>query len=424
MSAIWRPFTQMLTAPERPPLVSKARKALLTLEDGREIIDAISSWWVISHGHCEPEIMRAVKSQAGRLDQVLFANFSHETAELLAKELRSLLPKKLSRVFFSDNGSTSVEAALKTAVQSWAQKGFPEKNRFLAFSHSYHGDTAGAMSVGGPGPFTAPYKPLLFPALIARQGRFSFDEPRLFWEDLERALERERGLVAAVIIEPFIQGAGGMVIWPKEAVERVCRAARAAGAYLIFDEVMTGFGRTGSLFAFEQLDIVPDILCLSKGLTGGALPLALTVSSEEIYESFLSPKKERALLHGHSFTGNPLSCAAALANLRLLKKNRAAIQKKWRGIEAIHRERGKALRESAGFSARFRDVRWKGLVAAAEKKSSSGYGSAFAEEGAKKALERGVFLRPLGGTVYILPPYSITAEELHQSWDALESLFP
>ena len=410
----------MQKAPERPPLVSHAEKALLRLKDGREIIDAISSWWVITHGHCEPEIVQAVQNQAARLDQILFANFTHEAAEALAKEIKSLLPQELQKVFFSDNGSTSVEVALKMAIQSWAQKGHPEKSKFLVFSHSYHGDTAGAMSVSGPGPFTQPYKPMLFSVCLARQGHLSTDDPRLFYEDFERVLERERKRLAAVIIEPFIQGAGGMIIWPKEALERVCRQVKEAGAYLIFDEVMTGFGRTGTLFAFEQLGAIPDILCLSKGLTGGFLPLALTISSKEIYRDFLSSKKEKALLHGHSFTGNPLSCAAALANLRLLKKNRAAIERKWRAIEDIHRERGTALRQSG----RFRDVRWKGLAAAVEKKSALGYGSGFAEEAAKKALARGVFLRPLGDTVYILPPYSITKKDLHKSWDVMESLFP
>ncbi len=411
----------MQTAPEKPPLVRRAKKARLILEGRREAIDAISSWWVITHGHCEPDIVQAVQKQAARLDQVLFANFTHEAGESLAREIKSLLPKQLSKVFFSDNGSTSVEAALKMAVQSWAQSGHPEKSKFLAFSHSYHGDTAGAMSLGGPGPFTKPYRPLLFSAARARQGQASSDDPRLFYEDFERVLERERGRLAAVIIEPLIQGAGGMIIWPKQAVERVCRLTKEAGAYLIFDEVMTGFGRTGSLFGFQQLRAVPDILCLSKGLTGGFLPLALTISSEEIYSSFLSSKKERALLHGHSFTGNPLSCAAALASLRLFKKNRAAIEARWRAIEGIHRERGMALRQKEKRGVR--DVRWKGLAAAVERARASGYGSGFAEMAARQALKQGVFLRPLGGIAYILPPYSITDGELHKCWDVMEGLF-
>ena len=417
MKHIWRPFTQMKLAPERLPRVSRAKKALLTLETGETIIDAVSSWWVITHGHCDPWIVREVQKQAGILDQTLFANFTHAPAENLVKELSSLLPKNLQRLFFSDDGSTAVEVALKAVLQSQRQRGRPERKKILTFQHSYHGDTVGAMSVSGPGVFTKPYRPFLFSVIRAKQGRFSTDSAEVFYRDFERQLERHHKTLAGVIIEPFIQGAGGMILWPKKALNHICRLTQAEGAYVIFDEVMTGFGRTGSLFAFEQLNAVPDILCLAKGLTGGFLPLALTVFNEEIYQSFLSEKKERSLFHGHSFTGNPISCSAAVGNLRKLKKYRASLQKKWKLIESIHRERGSRLKN------RVKDVRWKGVMAALEPETSGkGWSSRRAELWTKKALERGVFLRPLGDVLYTLPPYSISPKELNKVWDVMEEL--
>ena len=419
MSSIWRPFTQMQTADKTLPFVSKGRKALLTLKNGKQIIDAISSWWVITHGHCEPAITKAVQNQANLLDQVLFANFTHEPAQNLVKEISSLLPRQLNRVFFSDNGSTAVEVALKIAVQSWKQRGQVQKTHFLTFRSSYHGDTTGAMSVSGPGIFTSPYKPLLFPVITAKQGRFSSDPPETYYKDFEEKLNQYSDKLAAVIIEPFIQGAGGMIVWPKAALEHIGRLAKQSGLYIIFDEVMTGFGRTGSLFALNQLSFHPDILCLSKGLTGGMLPLALTISTKKIYESFLSTKKERAFFHGHSFTGNPISCAAAVANLQLLRKNRLAIEKKWKRIAHINKERGENLRSKPFV----KDVRLKGLIAAVENRSAKGYTSSLAEVWSKSALKRGVFLRPLGDTIYILPPYSITEQQLHKVWDVIEELF-
>lgn len=408
----------MQTAVKKLPLVSGSKKALLSLSNGEQVIDAISSWWVITHGHCEPTLVKALQKQAEILDQVLFANFIHEPAQNLIKELQFLLPRQLNRVFFSDNGSTSVEVALKMALQSWKQKGEPQRNQFLTFKSSYHGDTTGAMSVSGQGPFTKPYKDMLFSVITAEQAHFSEDEVPTWYRDFEEKLNQHHKRLAGLIIEPFIQGAGGMIVWPKPALEHIGRLAKEAGLYIIFDEVMTGFGRTGSLFAFNQLSFLPDILCLSKGLTGGMLPLALTITTKEIYKNFLSPEKEKAFFHGHSFTGNPLSSATAVANLQLLKKNRASIEKKWRAIATLNRERGEHLRKNTSV----RDVRLKGLVAAVEKRNAKGYTSSLSEHWTQKALKKGVFLRPLGDTVYILPPYSITEQQLHKVWDVIESL--
>ena len=418
MSSIWRPFTQMKLAQKNLPKVSRAQGAHLFLEDKTRVIDAISSWWVITHGHCEPEIIKAIQKQSEKLDQILFANFTHQVAEELVEELLDLLPTCLKKVFFSDNGSTAVEVALKMSLQSWSQKGETQRQKFLSFTHSYHGDTVGAMSVSAPSLFTKPYKPFLFSMEYCKQGHLSTDTSRSFYEDFERKLEKHHKNLAAVIIEPLIQGAGGMVIWPKDALEHICKLTKQAGAYLIFDEVMTGFGRTGTNFALEQLSTPPDLLCLSKGLTGGTLPLALTISTEEIYQDFLSPQKEKALFHGHSFTGNPISCAAALSNLKLLRKKKSALEKKWREIEEIHKERSQSLREHP----LVRDVRYKGLVAALETQNSKGYESLQAEKWMQKALEKGVFLRPLGGILYILPPYCISKEDLHKTWDVIEDL--
>ena len=414
MNQIWRPFTQMQKLRHVPEVV-KTKDSLLYLKNGKTLIDACSSWWVITHGHCQKDIMKALRDCSFEMDQILFANFKHQKAEELVNELAFFLPKKLNRFFFSDNGSTAVESALKIAIQSKAQRGQAEKNQFLSFKSSYHGDTVGAMSVSARNIFNEPYKQLLFPIHSCRQGHFSFDSEEKFYQDFERKLSKHHKKLCALIIEPIIQGAGGMVIWPLPALKRILKLARSAGLYLIFDEIMTGFGRTGSVFAFEQLGITPDLLCLSKGLTGGALPLALTISTHSIYKDFLSSKKEKAFLHGHSFTGNPFSCAAAVASLKLLKKNEHQLLKKWKEIESIHQERIQALKKSP----QIQDKRAKGLIAVVQKKGS--YGSDFAETVSKKALKQGVFLRPLGGTMYILPPYCITKQELHKVWDVIES---
>ena len=416
MNTIWRPFTQMQKAQNVPEII-KTKKSTLFLKNKQKLIDAISSWWLITHGHCETEIVKAVQKRAQDLDQILFANFTHESAEKLIQELAFFLPKHLNKFFFSDNGSTAVEVALKIAIQSFSQKGLKQKKEFLSFKRSYHGDTAGAMSVSARGVFTKAYKDLLFPIHLCSQGELSSDPDKLFYEDFERQIEKHHKKLCAVIIEPLIQGAGGMITWPPSALEKVCQITKSAGLYLIFDEIMTGFGRTGTVFALDQIQTKPDILCLSKGLTGGFLPLALTISSDNIYKDFLSQKKEHALLHGHSFTGNPLSCSAALANLRLLKKNKDQIKKKWKWIEKTNKERLTIFKKHP----KVKDTRAKGLIAVIQTKDN--YESFFSEQIFQLALKQGVFLRPLGGTIYILPPYCITEKELDKVWNVIENLF-
>ncbi|MDE0118508.1 MAG: adenosylmethionine--8-amino-7-oxononanoate transaminase [Bdellovibrionales bacterium] len=412
---IWLPYTQMKKIKELPEAIS-AKGSLIHLKNGKKVIDAISSWWVITLGHCEPSIVKAVQKQAQEMDQVLFANFNHPPAKKLLKELQSILPKKLPYIFFSDNGSTAVESALKMAVQSWKQtKGEAQRNTFISFKNSYHGDTVGAMSVSGRNLFTYPYKKLLFSVVRVKQGTRSSDPVSAYVSDFSEKVKKYHATLAGVIIEPFIQGAGGMIMWPKEALKEICSISKKKGLYLIFDEVMTGFGRTGELFAFQKLGITPDLLCLSKGLTGGFLPLALTVANKTIYDSFLSDEKKLMFFHGHSFTGNPISCVAAAANIKEIKKTKW--KKEWSRIESFHQKKIHSLKGHKNLI----DIRGCGTIAAMEfRVKNQGYSSSFAEEFSKKAFQRGVFLRPLGNIVYILPPYCTSNKELEQTWSAIE----
>ena len=411
---IWLPYTQMKHA-KKPLLAVSAKGSRIYLKSGKSLIDAISSWWVITLGHCDPSIVKAVKQQAEQMDQVLFANFSHPPAQNLLREMQKILPKELKYLFFSDNGSTAVESALKIAVQSRIQKKEPQKNMFISFQNSYHGDTVGAMSLSGRSLFTRPYKKLLFPVIRAKQGTRSCDPVSAYVCDFEQKVKKYQARLTGVLIEPFIQGAGGMIVWPKPALQEIHSISKKMGLYLIFDEVMTGFGRTGELFAFQKAGIVPDLLCLSKGLTGGFLPLALTLARQEIYDSFLSDEKKQMFFHGHSFTGNPLSCSSALANIKKIQDPKW--KKHWRRIEAFHRQKINALKGHRGLA----DARFCGTVAVVEfRVKNRGYGSRFAEEFSARAIQKGVFLRPLGNIVYILPPYCISNKELEQVWSVIE----
>jgi len=411
---IWRPYTQMKGARE-PLRVASARRAVLRLADGREIIDAISSWWVITHGHRTPEIMEAIAEQTRSLDHVIFAEFTHAPAEALVELLVPLLPEGLDKVFFSDNGSTAVEVALKMALQACKQRGEPRRRRFLAFSAGYHGDTAGAMSVSARGPFTAPYGDLLFPVLRADQGRRTGDPLESWVAGFRTQVERHGEELAAVILEPLIQGAGGMVMWPETAVREIVTTCQARGILVIFDEVMTGFGRTGDLFAHTRLGLRPDLLCLSKGLTGGTLPLAVTVATDEVYQAFYSDDRSRMLFHGHSFTANPIACAAAAANLRLIAQ--PGVQRDWHRIGTIHHQRLQSLPHQH----LLRDRRACGVVAAIEFDTEGGYLDGLGPALHHLALDSGVLLRPLGNILYVLPPYSITDEQLHRTWDVMDA---
>ena len=414
-SPVWHPFTQMKGVDSFPKVLS-GKGSYLQLENGDTLIDAISSWWVITHGHCDPAIVEAIAKQAARLDQVIFAGFTHPGAEALAEALIAMTPEPLSKVFFSDDGSTAVEVALKMALQASIQRGHTRRNKFLAFESAYHGDTLGAMSVGDRSVFTGVFEPLMFDVIRARHPSHSSAGPDAFLADFREKLDRYETELAAVIVEPLIQGAGGMIVWPEAAVVEIAKACKARGISLIFDEVMTGFGRTGARFAMEKLAVQPDLVCLSKGLTGGTLPLSVTLASEEIYNAFLSDDRGKTFFHGHSFTANPISCAAALANLNLMKQR--DMPGLWAGIEAIHRDRMKALESHPAIS----DRRICGTVAAVEiKDTTSNYLSPMGPRMYRHALKNGVLLRPLGNVLYIMPPYGTSSEDLHRIWDVFES---
>lgn len=399
MSAVWHPFTQHgLTEPI--PQVERAEGAALYTVDGQRIIDAISSWWVTTHGHCHPRIVQAIRDQAGRLDQLIFAGWTHEPAEQLAAGLTAIMPPELTRVFFSDSGSTCVEVALKMALGFHAHTG-TGRHRILVMQHSYHGDTIGTMSIGARGVFNAPYAPLLFDV-------DTIPFPQGDGANTLQALEIACGKKpAALIVEPLVLGAGGMMMYPPAVLTAMAEVCSAHGVLLIADEVMTGWGRTGTLFACEQAGVSPDILCLAKGLTGGAIPLAATLASANIFESHRSEDRGRMFFHSSSFTANAIACAAANANIAI-----------WREEDVTGRiaRLGQALDEGlAALSsvAGLENPRRIGAIAAVDVavRSETGYLSDVAPRLRAALLADGVLLRPLGNTIYVMPPYCMRAEE-------------
>lgn len=402
---VWHPYTQHATAPAPVP-IARAAGAYLYDATGRAIFDAISSWWVTLHGHAEPAIAEAIARQARQLEQVIFAGFTHEPAACLAAELTARLPSGLTRVFFSDDGSTAVEVALKMALQFWRNRG-ECRPLIAALEHAYHGDTFGAMSASARGVFTAPFGDQLFE--VARLPDPTESDPAAALAELLEARGRE---LAAVIVEPLLLGAGGMRVWSADVLRRIRELTAAEGIPLIADEVLTGFGRTGPLFACERAGVAPDIICLSKGLTGGFLPLGATAAREEIFAAFLSPDRQQTLFHGHSFTGNPIACAAARANLALLD---AACEARRAVIERAHHE------QLARLAARYpvRAPRVLGTVAAFELEGSGSYLDPIGPALGAFALREGVLLRPLGNVVYLLPPFCATPDEIASVYDVI-----
>jgi adenosylmethionine-8-amino-7-oxononanoate aminotransferase len=371
---------------------------------------------VTLHGHGRPEIARAIGEQAARLEHVIFAGFTHEPAVTLCRRLTELLPPGLRRCFFSDDGSTAVEVALKMALQAGSNRG-EARDRFLAFDGGYHGDTVGAMSVGVSSHFFEAWRELLFPVDVLPVAATWLDDPDVEAKEaaalasLDRHLETSGSRTAAAIIEPLVQGAGGFRMHRQIFLRGVVERLRARGILVVFDEVMTGFGRLGPLFA--SLDVAPDFLCLSKGLTGGALPMSLTVTTETVYQAFLDPDPDKAFLHGHSFTANPIGCAAALASLDLLLDPACAAARA--EIERRHRTDLAAVVSASPRAAR---LRVQGTIAA--------FDVVPGDEGLnarmkKFFLERGLLLRPLGNTLYLLPPYCVTAEQLDRAFAGIEA---
>jgi adenosylmethionine-8-amino-7-oxononanoate aminotransferase len=397
------------------PLVLGADGAWLdvassALEDGGaggKLLDAISSWWVITHGHRHPRIVAAIKAQVDRLDQVIFAGLTHQPAEDLARALIGIAPEGLAHVFYSDSGSTSVEVALKMALGFWKNQG-KARTRIVALEHAYHGDTVGTMSAGARGLFNATYEPLLFDVV-----RLPFPAPGREQQTFDM-LEASAAAAAALIVEPLILGAGGMLIYSPEVLRELAMICRRHGALLIADEVMTGFGRTGTLFACRQAEVAPDILCLAKGLTGGSLPLAATLCTAEIFDAHYSTDRRHTFFHSSSFTANPIACAAAQANLQIWESE--PMMERIAALGAMQEARLAALRKDS----RFENVRRLGTIAAMDLKvPDPGYLAGIGPQLTAFFVGRGVLLRPLGNSIYVMPPYCVTAEELDMVYSVI-----
>ncbi|TGV11326.1 adenosylmethionine--8-amino-7-oxononanoate transaminase [Mesorhizobium sp. M8A.F.Ca.ET.173.01.1.1] len=408
-SQVWHPFTQQALEPAIPEIVL-TEGAYLHKADATRILDAISSWWVVTHGHRHPRIMKAIETTAASLDQIIFAGFTHEPAERLASALVGLAPAGLDWVFYSDSGSTSVEVALKMALGYFRNIGAP-RSRIAVMEHSYHGDTIGTMSVGARGVFNAAYEPLLFEV-----DTIPFPAAGREQETLDRfeAVSRDRR-AAALIVEPLVLGAGGMLMYPPWVLAELKKIAEASGTLLIADEVMTGWGRTGTMFACEQAAISPDILCTSKGLTGGVVPLAATLATDAIFQAHYSTDRKKTFFHSSSYTANPMACAAALANVEI-----------WRDEPVAERVAALSGMQTAGLQ-RFRDnpyftdCRATGTIAALDLRTgSAGYLADIGPRLRAFFLERGLLVRPLGNVLYLLPPYCITGGELDALYDAIE----
>ena len=404
-SPIWHPFTQHALTPDAT-LVSRGEGAWLDTANGR-MLDAISSWWVITHGHRHPKIVEAIRRQADLLDQVIFAGFTHQPAEELARALVEFVPPGLSRVFYSDSGSTAVEVALKMALGFWKNQG-KARSRIIALEHAYHGDTIGTMSAGARGVFNAAYEPLLFDVVRLPFPGAGHERQRL------ELLKAAASNAAALIAEPLILGAGGMLIYSPDVLRDMAAICRDTGTLLIADEVMTGFGRTGTRFACEQAEISPDILCLAKGLSGGSLPLAATLCREEVFTAHYSSDRSRTFFHSSSFTANPIACAAARANLEIWRQE--PVQARVAALAQAQESRLARFRDDP----RFGNVRRLGTIAALDLKvPDAGYLAQVAPDLMQFFHAKGILLRPLGNTIYVLPPYCVTAAELDLVYDAI-----
>jgi adenosylmethionine---8-amino-7-oxononanoate aminotransferase len=400
-ACVWHPFTQMQTA--RPPVpIVRAKGIYLYSEEGSKYLDAISSWWVNLHGHAHPYIVQRIKSQAELLEHVIFADFTHAPAVELASRLLSILPGSMSKVFYSDNGSTAVEAALKIALQYWHNRNIP-RTKVICFKNSYHGDTFGAMSVAGRNEFNRPFWKLLFDVE-------SIDPPLKGLEDLSLSQLQsilDQGDVACFIFEPLVLGSGGMIIYPSDGLNNLIHCCKQHDVLTIADEVMTGFGRTGTLFACNRLNQSPDLICLSKGITGGFLPLGATACTEKIFNAFLSDHLSQAFLHGHSYTANPLACSSGLASLDLLLENACSEQRIM--INTYHEN----FCSKWGLHQRLKRCEALGTILALEYCSkSNSYFQSLRDQLYHFFLNKGILLRPLGNVLYILPPYCIQPSEL------------
>lgn len=401
---VWHPFTQTFSA-EAPLQIKSAKGTLLFGMDDESYIDANSSWWVNVHGHAHPHIGNALKNQFETLDHIIFAGATHPKAVELAERICGTLPDNFQKVFFSDNGSTATEVALKMVFQYFFNQGI-EKKRVLALSGAYHGDTFGAMSVGERDKFNAPFEPYFFDVNYIDFPTKETEKSIL--ESAKKAFETKE--YCCLIVEPLIQGASGMRIYSVEFLDALTTLAKENDVLVIFDEVMTGFGRTGKMYAMDYCNVKPDLVTLSKGLTAGVLPMGLTITSDKIYNAFLSPDTTKAFLHGHSFTANPLGCAVACANLDLFEEKET-----WENINSISQWNLNFSEELKSLS-NVSNVRSIGTILAFEvnTEKETSYFSNLRDQAFKYCIERGVFIRPLGNVIFINPPYSITTDEYNK----------
>ena len=408
LAVIWHPYTQMKTALPPIPIV-RGEGACLYDEDGKKYIDAVSSWWVNIHGHSHPHIAQKVAEQLTKLEHVIFAGFTHTGAVELAERLLAILPNNQKKAFYSDNGSTAVEVAIKMCLQYWHNSGTP-RTKILAFNNAYHGDTFGAMAVSARSAFTNAFDSLLF------EVEFIDTPNQSNIQNLKSQISNLKSELACFIFEPLVQGAGGMLMYEAQYLDELMAHCRKEGVLLIADEIFTGFGRTGKLFATEHVSEKPDIMCFSKGLTGGTMALGLTTCTQQIYDAFLWDDKLKTLFHGHSFTANPVACAAALASMDITLQPET--MQNIKRIESMH----------TGFASKIKDhpkiktTRQTGTILAMEWETgdNTSYFNTLRDKLYLYFLAAGIILRPLGNTLYILPPYCITNDELNYIYSKIE----
>lgn len=405
---VWHPYTQTGFGVDPLPVVS-AHGSYLTLDNGTRILDGISSWWCCLHGHGHSYLHDALSRQFATLDHIMFGGMTHEPAVRLAEEICKVAPHGFERVFFSDNGSTAVEIAIKMAVQVWRNRGEKRKT-IIALDGGYHGDTFGAMAVGARSIFSEPFEELLF-----NVERLPTDDPSLGLERAEAICRR--GDAACFIFEPLVQGVGGMRVYEPGVLDAYLAVMKRYGVLGIADEVMTGFGRTGPLFASESLSEAPDILCLSKGITSGTLPLAVTLCKDDLFDEFTSFDHSKTFFHGHTYTANPIACAVALASLQLLVGEESVSARA--RISDSHKEFVRSLERLEGIH----NPRSQGTILAFDMAGDGerGYGNGMAQKARDYFIGRGVLLRPLGSVVYAMPPYCFTESEIGRIYDAMVS---
>ena len=409
---IWHPYTHQKNRPLSIPIV-KGKKTLLYDDKGNSYIDAISSWWVTIHGHGHKYIAKKLHKQARKLEQVIFAGFTHEPAVNLAEKILKILPGNFSKIFYSDNGSTATEVAIKMSLQYWMNKDEGNRNKILAFHHSYHGDTFGAMSVSERGTFTLAFRDKLFEVIFIDVP----DEKNI--QQLQQEIEKYKNEIACFIYEPLLQGAGGMRMYEASRLDELLSFIKNENIICIADEVLTGFYRTGRFFAGNYMQNKADIICLSKALTGGTMAMGITACTQNIYDAFVSDDKMKTFFHGHSFTANPLACTAALASLNLLQKKKCLTR-----IEEIVNQQKNFLEEIRSFEEKniIKNLRHLGTICAFEINTNEqdnylhNIGTSFTNH----CMHNGVYLRALGNTIYIMPPYCITKKELKKVYSTVE----